>query len=86
MHLEYKTSSLYFTSSLNPVGVVCRWWWWFSVLERAVLMDGASKSPVCPLGTQWILSAEFERSKQEMALLSPLTLEDYLCLSFGSKI
>ena len=48
-------------------------------------MDGASRSPVCPLGTQWILSAEFERSKQEMALLSPLTLEDYLRLSFGSK-
>lgn len=85
MHLEYKTSSLYFTSSLNPVGVVCSWWW-FSVLERAVLMDSASRSLVCPLGTQWILSAEFERSKQEMALLSPLALEDYLCLSFGSKI
>ena len=49
-------------------------------------MAGASRSPVCPLGIQWILSAEFERSKQEMALLSPLTLEDYLRLSFGSKI
>lgn len=64
MHLEYMTSSLYLTGSLNLIGAVSRCLRSFRVLEGAVMLNSASSCTVCPLGTHKnILSNEFERSK-----------------------